>query len=287
MITSRKVDFAFPPKDLPLADSSARAAADRGDPQTLQTCLLQFPAATRLDMDLGCYNLGRSDFKSVLGDHTTQLSSTTIESLSHQGSQHITELVLNRYHSHLVYLAVAMPSPSLERLHISLESSHTGFTHSAYLEDYLHFFDRWGDATAIWRSLKKVEVCITVTLPYKEYLGDGVGDPQRHGIWNFWVSRVPFSGSPYRSRFYPGNLPHPSLPRLPLFTRLRNQPLHHLQTRNGPARFLSALSRTCSERTRFGTKWYRRPKPRSGNTSISQVQSLRLTCPSVILKITT
>jgi hypothetical protein len=184
------VDFAFSSQDLPSATFSARASAEQGFFQTLQICLLQFPAATRLDMDLGNCNFGYSKFASVLGEHTTELSSDIIQRLRHEGPRHITELVLKRYHSHLVYLAIAMPLPSLTRLRISMQGA-DAFS--------LWHFDRWSDVAAIWRSLREVELCVTETVCFKRYVADRVWDPQEPGgLWSLWVSCMCFSSGPCR-----------------------------------------------------------------------------------------
>jgi hypothetical protein len=175
------VDFAVPDEDPESTDFLAGATTAQ-HPQKLQTCLLQFPEATRLDMDLGGYNLGHSKFTPALGDHYTQIDSTMIERLRHKGPRQITDLVLHRYRAHLLYLAVAMPLPSLTRLHIDL-NTYACFWNGYYPGIHYDVFDRWSQVAAIWRSVKKVQVCMNVTLSAKEYQG-----AVWYGTWNFWVS---------------------------------------------------------------------------------------------------
>jgi hypothetical protein len=220
-----------------------------GYPQTLQTCLGQFPAATRLEMDLDGRFICYPSFGTVLGEHYTPVNTTIamIEGSRHNGPREITELVIDRYSGHLIYLAVAMPLPSLTRLHIDVESPYTGLRNVDCLEYYLRHFDRWGHVASIWRSLKKVEVCITVTWGPKEYNTSGIWDPQRHGTWNLWVSRCLYQTTPRADDSNLANHSHHSPRRLRLFTRLRAQPLYHFRIRRGELRLLSApvLSRTC------------------------------------------
>lgn len=140
-------------------------------------------------------------FKSVLGEDWTQVTYEMIGFLRREGQlggpRQISELVLSRFYKRLIYLVVAMPLPSLKRLHVDLESRGTGFGHINWFEDYSCVFEGWDDAAAIWRSLKKVEVCITVTLNIKEYGVSGWRDPQP-GVWNIWVSRMCYSSRPCR-----------------------------------------------------------------------------------------
>lgn len=192
---SRKVDFAFSFEDLQSEDFLARAPTERGHFETLQTCLLQFPAAARLDMDLGGLHLGGSIFKSVLGEQWTQATSERSRNLLLEGPRQITELVLNRFRSHLIYLAFAVPLPSLTRLHVSLESL-AGFGDPYYTDRFFETFYGLSDVAAIWKTLRKVQVCINLNLSFKEYDRGDVWDDQRDGRWNFWVRWITTPAAP-------------------------------------------------------------------------------------------
>jgi hypothetical protein len=195
-LTSRKVDFAFRFGNLRTADFAAQGTTEKGYPETLQTCLRQFPAVSRLDLDLAGYHLGDTKFRSVLGEDWTQVTLEMIGTLGREGQlggpRQITDLVINRYSSGLIYLVVAVPLPSLTRLHVCVEHW-TGFASSYHTERYHNVFKGWSNVAAIWRSLKKVEVCITLTVTFKEYIVGEIWNDQQHGKWNLWVSQTTFS----------------------------------------------------------------------------------------------
>jgi hypothetical protein len=190
------VDFAFSSDDFPSEDFLAPASTEKGHFETLQTCLRQFPAATRLDMDLHGYHLGDSIFKSVLGGQWTQATSERVANLRRDERLYqITELVVNRFRSHLIYLAFAMPLPSLKRLHVGLESL-AGFGDPYYTDRFFETFYGLSDVAAIWKTLRKVQVCINLNLSFKEYDRGDVWDDQRDGRWNFWVRWITSPAKP-------------------------------------------------------------------------------------------
>jgi hypothetical protein len=147
---------------------------------TLPAILRQFSAPLSLDIDVP--DELRYDYRNIdrlfgAGSTDVDRSPLPAKELSIESPCPVTELVVRSTH-HISRLPDLLPLPLLTRLHVSAAFEIRWNLRMEVAGGYRNLF-HFETVATIWRSLKNVQVCVRVSLPWR---------PEHLNIWNHWVS---------------------------------------------------------------------------------------------------
>jgi hypothetical protein len=150
---------------------------------TLPAILQQFCAPLSLEIDID--DRLKNDYRGVdrlLGAGSTEVDPSQVpaEGSITESLCPVRDLVLRSTH-HIPRIPDVLPFPLLTRLHVTAAFGFNWRLDNA--EDYRQLF-HFETVATIWRSLKEVQVCVRVDLPWC---------PEHLNIWNLWVSSRFFS----------------------------------------------------------------------------------------------
>jgi hypothetical protein len=175
----RSINFSFCSiqYNRPPAEYLSPTSRATRQPRTIQEMLRQFPAARYLEIDLSRPELSDAVMDEMLNDRLHIMESGIPISSLPLISPEVTSIVLPS-DRHLVRLAIAIPLPSLVRLHVSKEISVCDIPGPSQMLQFRSIFHEWQTIPALWPSLGSVQVCLRVLL---------APSLDRLRLFNIWV----------------------------------------------------------------------------------------------------